>query len=220
MVQKLDFKKTLKEFYQPPVGRFVHVDLPELQFVMVDGAGDPNTVQAYRDALEGLYSVSYAMKFASKNALDRDYVVPPLEGLWWADDPADFVARNKGAWKWTMMIMVPDFVTGEMFEAAREKAVQKVGTLPKTLRFEAFREGHCLQTMHIGSYDEEGPILALLHDELMPQGNLAFNGPHHEVYIGDPRRVQPERLKTVLRQPIKPLEHELHTNRLNSGLMA
>ena len=203
MASKLDFKKVLKEFYQPPVGKFVNVDLPEMQFVMVDGAGDPNTVQAYQDALQSLYSVSYAMKFASKNTLNRDYVVPPLEGLWWADDPADFVARNKDAWKWTMMIMVPDFVTEKVFEAARKKAGQKLGGLPQTLRLESFCEGACLQTMHIGSYDQEGPTLAKLHDEVMPQGNLTFNGPHHEIYIGDPRRVPPERLKTVLRQPTK-----------------
>lgn len=203
MASKLDFKKELKEFYRPPVGQFVNVVLPEMQFVMVDGAGDPNTVQAYQDALQSLYSVSYAMKFASKNTLDRDYVVPPLEGLWWADDPADFVERNKDAWKWTMMIMVPDFVTENVFEVARKTAGQKLGRLPQTLRLESFCEGACLQTMHIGSYDEEGPTLALLHDEVMPQNNLTFNGPHHEVYIGDPRRVRPERLKTVLRQPTK-----------------
>ncbi|MDG1068207.1 MAG: GyrI-like domain-containing protein [Sulfitobacter sp.] len=157
MAQKLDLKKTLKEFYQPPVGKFVSVDMPELQFIMVDGAGDPNTVPAYRKALEALYSVSYAMKFASKNSLHLDYVVPPLEGLWWADDPADFVARNKDRWKWTIMIMVPNFVTREMFQAAKEKAVQKLGALPESLRFLGLCEGQCMQTMHIGSYDEEGP---------------------------------------------------------------
>ena len=206
MAEKLDYKKTLKAFFQPPVGAFVEVDLPEMRFVMVDGTGDPNTAAAYRAAVEWLYSVSYAMKFSSKNELDRDYVVPPLEGLWWADDPADFVLRNKERWNWTMMIMVPDFVTQEMFSAAREKAEQKLGTAPETARLTSYREGRCLQTMHIGSYDDEGPTLARLHDEIMPQSELTFNGPHHEIYISDPRRIAPSRLKTVLRQPVRPVE--------------
>ena len=203
MATKLDVRKKWKTLFQPPAGRFVEVDVPELRFVMVDGAGDPNRSPAYRTALEWLYSVSYALKFASKRECGQDYVVPPLEGLWWADDPADFVRRNKSSWKWTMMILVPDFVPEDMFVAAREKASQKLGTAPETLRLASFSEGRCLQTMHIGSYDDEGPTLARLHDEIMPQQGLTFNGPHHEIYIGDPRRVAPERLKTVLRQPVK-----------------
>lgn len=206
MAKKLDYKNEMKAFFQPPVGRFVDVELPEMRFVMVDGAGNPNTTAAYREALEWLYSVSYAMKFASKGKLDRDYVVPPLEGLWWADNPADFVLRNKDGWNWTMLIMVPDFVTQEMFAAASEKTAQKLGTPPRTFRFALLREGRCLQTMHIGSYDDEGPTLAHLHEEIMPNSKLTFNGPHHEIYIGDPRRVAPDRLKTVLRQPVRHVE--------------
>ncbi len=205
MSEKLDFKKELKQFYQPPPNEFVEIEMPELRFVMIDGEGDPNTVEAYPRALEWLYSTSYAMKFSSKNILKRDYVVPPLEGLWWADDPADFVARNKDAWKWTMMIMVPDFITEEMYGAAVEKTMEKLGTAPSSLRLRSLCEGLCLQTMHIGSYDDEGPTLAKLHDQLMPERSVTFNGPHHEIYIGDPRRVQPDRLKTVLRQPIRPM---------------
>lgn len=203
MSAKLDFKKEMKQFYQAPPAEFVEVEVPELRFVMVDGEGDPNTAEAYGRALECLYATSYAMKFASKNTLKRDYVVPPLEGLWWADDPADFVTRNKAAWKWTMMIMVPDFVTQDIYGAATEKAQAKLGALPESFRLETLCEGLCLQTMHIGSYDDEGPTLARLHDDIMPSRGLRFNGPHHEIYISDPRRVQPERLKTVLRQPVK-----------------
>ncbi|MFV0382671.1 MAG: GyrI-like domain-containing protein [Paracoccus sp. (in: a-proteobacteria)] len=205
MPEKLDFKKILKPMFRPPVGEFVEIELPEMRFIMVDGAGDPNTAAAYRAGLEWLYSVSYAMKFAAKNTLGRDYVVPPLEGLWWADDPADFVRRNKDAWYWTMMIMVPDFVTEEMFVAAREKTMPKLGAVPDSFRLASMHEGRCLQTMHIGSYDTEGPTLARLHEQIMPMRGLTFNGPHHEIYIGDPRRVAPDRLKTVLRQPVKPL---------------
>lgn len=203
MSVKLDFKKEMKQFYLPPSTEFVAVEVPDLRFVMVDGKGDPNTDDDYPKALEWLYSTSYAMKFSSKRSLNRDYVVPPLEGLWWADDPADFVARNKEAWKWTMMIMVPKFVTEDIYAAATEKAMEKLGTPPPSLRLETLCEGLCLQTMHIGSYDDEGPTLAKLHDQIMPKRRLTFNGPHHEIYIGDPRRVQPDRLKTVLRQPVK-----------------
>lgn len=194
----------MKHLFQAPKGRFVEVDVPDLRYVMVDGAGNPNTAPAYQDALEWLYPVSYAMKFAAKTELSRDYVVPPLEGLLWADDPQDFVARNKDAWSWTMMIMVPDFVTDAMFDAAVEKTRRKMGASPATLRLETFSEGRCLQALHIGSYDDEGPLLAHLHDALMTAHNLTFNGHHHEVYIGDPRRVDASRLKTVLRQPVKP----------------
>lgn len=205
MSSKIDFKKEMKQFFQPPVGKFVEVTLPKLQFVMIDGNGDPNTSPVYAKAVEWLYSTSYAMKFAAKNDLGRDYVVPPLEGLWWADDPKDFVLRNKDAWHWTMMIMIPHFVSEAIFTAAREKASTKLGEPPETFRLGHLNEGQCLQTMHIGRYDEEGPTLAKLHDELMPAQGLTFNGPHHEIYIGDPRRVPKERLKTVLRQPVSPL---------------
>jgi hypothetical protein len=205
VMQKFDVKKTMKALFQPPAGRFVEIDVPPMRFVMVDGAGNPNLSEAYQNAVSWLYAISYAMKFASKQALARDYVVPPLEGLWWADDPKDFVRRNKTAWRWTMMIMVPDGVPDTLFEAAQAKASVKLGAPPQTLRLGRLHEGRCLQTMHIGSYDDEGPTLAHLHDVLMPEMALTFNGHHHEIYIGDPRRVAPERLKTVLRQPVKPV---------------
>jgi hypothetical protein len=110
MTEKINFTKMRPALYRPPADRFVRVDVPVLQFVKVDGSGDPNAASAYRQAIEWLYSVSYVMKFAAKVALVRDYVVPPLEGLWWADDPSDFVTRRKDRWRWTMMIMAPDFV--------------------------------------------------------------------------------------------------------------
>lgn len=201
-MEKIDFKKTLKPLYSPPSGRFVEVDVPKLLFLKVDGAGDPNTAPVYREAVEALYSVSYAMKFAAKAALGRDYAVPPLEGLWWADDPASFVTRDKHRWKWTMMIMAPDFAA-ELFGMAAEKAAAKRGPLPASLRLEAMTEGRCLQTLHIGSYDDEGPVLARLHDEVMPALGLAFAGPHHEIYLSDPRKTAPAKLKTILRQPVR-----------------
>ncbi len=203
---KIDFKKALKTLYGAPKGRFAQIDVPKLCYVMVDGEGDPNTAPAYKTAIAWLYPVSYAMKFAAKRELGKDYVVPPLEGLWWADDSADFVARRKDRWRWTMMIMVPDFVGQDLYEAVLVKARTKLGASPETLRLESLTEGLSLQTLHIGSYDDEGPILAHLHDELMPAENLDFNGRHHEIYLSDPRKTPPGKLKTILRQPVKAAE--------------
>lgn len=202
-MDKIDFKKTLKTLYDAPKGRFARVDVPRLRYVMIDGQGDPNMAPAYKAAIEWLYPVSYTMKFASKREVGKDYVVPPLEGLWWADDPADFVARRKDRWRWTMMIMVPDFVGQDLYEAALAKTRAKLGAPPDTLRLESLTEGLSLQTLHIGSYDDEGPILAHLHDELMPAEKLDFNGRHHEIYLSDPRKTSPGKLKTILRQPVK-----------------
>lgn len=202
-MDKIDFKTELKHLYQPGSRDFVFVDVPAMNFVMVDGEGDPNTAESYRVAVEWLYSVSYAMKFASKD-LGQDYFVPPLEGLWWADNPGDFLARNKANWHWTMMIMVPDFITRTMFDAAVEKAAEKLTDAPASLRIETLDEGRALQIMHLGSYDDEGPALEHLHEVEMPGRGLTFNGRHHEIYLNDPRKTAPAKLKTILRQPVKP----------------
>jgi hypothetical protein len=204
-MEKLDLKKTLRPLYSPPVGAFVAVTVPEMPFLKVDGDGDPNTAPAYRTAVEWLYGISYAMKFAAKARLERDYVVPPLEGLWSADDPESFVARRKDRWRWTMMILVPDFATRALFEDAVETTARKrAGRPPESLRLEPYAEGPSLQTMHLGSYDEESPVLAELHGVVMPERGLTFNGPHHEIYLSDPRRTAPSKLKTILRQPVAP----------------
>lgn len=203
-MEKIDFRKALKPLYTAPAGAFVIVDVPDMQFVKVDGKGDPNTADAYRRALEWLYSVSYAMKFAAKAALGRDYVVPPLEGLWWSDDYADFATRAKDRWSWTMMIMAPAFISATMFEDATRKAAGKLGEPPPSLRLEAHSEGMALQTLHVGSYDDEGPVLARLHGEELAARRLVLNGLHHEIYLNDPRRTEASRLRTILRQPVRP----------------
>lgn len=198
---KIDFRRTLKAYQATRTIK--QIEVPEMGFVMVDGAGNPNTAPAYQSAIEWLYSTSYALKFAAK-ARDQDYVVPPLEGLWWADDPADFVARRKDGWRWTMMLMAPDFLTQSMFAAAIAKTEQKLGSAPDTLRLERYTEGMSLQVMHIGSYDNEAGILAQLHDVDMPMRGLTFNGHHHEIYLSDARRTAPDNLRTILRQPVRP----------------
>lgn len=201
-MEKVDFKKTLKHLYAPKK-KFEIVDVPEMQFIRVDGHGDPNTSQEYADAVEALYAVAYKMKFISKKQLEKDYTVPPLEGLWWAEDMDTFVSRDKSAWDWTMMIMVPDWITDEIFAAAVDEVRKKKDpTSLDKVRLEKYAEGLSVQIMHIGSYDNEAPTIAALHNEFLPENGLTENGHHHEIYLSDPRRVAPEKLKTVLRQPV------------------
>ncbi|GLQ79683.1 hypothetical protein GCM10007881_32020 [Mesorhizobium huakuii] len=202
-MEKIDFKKIMKAFWQPPAGVFSLVDVPKLQFAMIDGKGDPNTSEEYRRAIEWLYSVSYPLKFMSKKEFGKDYGVAPLEGLWWAEDMSSFLTGKKDLWSWTMMIMQPDWITAEMFEAALEKARAKLGQPPESLRLQFFHEGLAVQIMHIGPYSAEGPTILRLHEEFLPANGLVESGKHHEIYLGDPRKAAPEKLKTVIRQPVK-----------------
>jgi len=202
-MSKIDFKKTLNQLYNPPK-HFVVVDVPRMQFLMVDGHGDPNLAQAYQDALESVYTVAYKMKFISKSVLGKDYVVPPLEGLWWAEDMDSFtVVRDKSCWDWTMMIMTPDWMTQEMFDEAVDH-VRTAKKLPaiNQVRLENYYEGLSVQILHLGSYDSEAPTLAELHHQFIPSHGYLMAGKHHEIYLSDPRRVPPEKLKTILRQPV------------------
>jgi hypothetical protein len=201
---KVDFKKERKHLYRPSAKEFAVVDVPPMQFLMIDGRGDPNTAQEYADALEALYAVAYKAKFISKKQEGKDYVVPPLEGLWWAEDMEAFAAaRDKNAWEWTMMIMQPDWVTREMYEAAVGQVAKQKNplALPK-LRLETYHEGLSVQILHLGSYDDEGPAIARMHRDFMPANGYVPAGRHHEIYLSDPRRVAPDKLKTVLRQPV------------------
>lgn len=200
--EKLDLKRTHKTLFTAPHNRFVPVVVPRLSYLMVDGHGDPNTDPAYRRAVESLYATAYTVKFSCK-ATGEDFVVPPLEGLWSAPDPASFTARRKDEWDWTMMIMMPDYVDEATFRAGSAKAREKLGALSESLRLEPLEEGLCLQALHIGSYDDEGPLLAALHGEVMPAGGYGFAGRHHEIYLSDPRKTAPERLRTILRQPVR-----------------
>ena len=177
-----------------------------MQYLMIDGHGDPNTSGEFAAAIAALYPVAYKLKFASKKDLAQDYVVMPLEGLWSSDDPAAFTsARNKSAWDWTLMIMTPDWITTEMFDAAVAKVSATKGGAPASLdrlRLESLAEGTCVQTLHRGSFDDEGPTLALLHDDFIPEHGLRMTGRHHEIYFSDFRKVEPAKLRTILRQPV------------------
>src|SRR4051812_42124543 len=162
-MEKLDIRKQHKPLYEPPAGRFELIDVPPFIYLAIDGAGDPNRAPEYAEAVQALYAAAYTLKFKSKAELGHDYVVPPLEGLWWSDDLDDFVARRKERWKWTMMIVVPDFIDPAFAEAAITAAVTKKG-LPALarVRVERLDEGRVAQTMHIGSYEDEGPVLRRL----------------------------------------------------------
>ena len=201
-MDKTDLKAERKDLYAPPAARFVEVDVPEMTFLAVDGHGNPNTSQDYREAVEALFAVSYAVKFASKRELGRDYVVMPLEGLWTADDLAAFVRRDKDAWSWTMLIRQPDWVDSSVISRAQDGARAKGLPALSELRVTTLTEGLCVQRLHVGSYDDEGPVLRELHEEYLPARGLLPTGRHHEIYLGDPRKAAPERLRTVLRQPV------------------
>lgn len=204
VMDKVDVRKEFKELYAPSGREFAVVDVPPMSFLMVDGDGDPNTAAAYTDAVQALYSVSYAVKFAGRRELERDHVVAPLEGLWWAADPAAFARRAKDEWRWTMMIMQPRWIPAELVSraVAATAAKKDLPALP-LVRFETYDEGRSVQILHVGSYDDEAPTLARLHREYMPAHGLDFSGPHHEIYLSDPRRTAPAKLRTVLRQPVR-----------------
>lgn len=199
---KLDLKKELKQFYGPSSREVSVVDVPPINYIMVDGEGDPNTAQAYQDAVGELYAVAYTVKFALKGASKGpDFVVMPLEGLWWADDIDDFQKASKANWKWTAMIALPDFVTeADVADAKRRAAEKKEIPSLDALRFERFREGPTAQIMYIGPYADEAQTIASLHDFIAASGKR-LSGRHHEIYLSDPRRTEPAKLKTVIRQP-------------------
>ncbi len=201
-MKKVDLKKDFKNLYNPSSTEIGIVKIPKMNFLMIDGTGDPNTSKEYMDSIETLYSVSYSMKFIVKKKKAIDYVVMPLEGLWWMEDMSKFSIENKDKWKWTSMIMQPDFVNKEFFEEAIEqvKIKKKLLMLPK-VRFENFDEGVSVQIMYIGPYSAEAPTIERLHKFIKDKG-YKLRGKHHEIYLGDPRKTAPEKIRTVIRQPV------------------
>jgi hypothetical protein len=201
-MKKIDLKKGLKPLYSCSAKEVSEIDVPVLRYLMVDGVGDPGTSQAYAEAVEALFTVAYGAKFALKKGPQAiDYGVMPLEGLWWADDMSAFEANDRGNWKWTMMIMQPDFVTDTMIAESIESVRKKKNPpgLPR-LRLAAFTEGHCAQIMHVGPFTEEGPTVERLHRYIDERASRA--GKHHEIYLSDIRRANPSNWKTIIRQPM------------------
>lgn len=201
---KVDLKKELGA-YSATRGRFDLVTLPPLRYLMIDGHGDPNTAASYRDAIQTIFPIAYAAKFFSKRALDRDYTVMPLEALWWADDMEAFTReRDKSRWSWTVLNLLPGWLTDEHLAEVRAAVAAKGGApLLEELRVETLDEGLCVQTLHVGPYDDEAPVLAELHDTFIPGNGLRMTGRHHEIYLSDARRTAPEKLRTILRQPVE-----------------
>ena len=195
----IDLVQELGELYRPPRDP-VLVEVPERSFLMVDGSGDPNTSADFADAVQALYSVSYTAKFRMRGE-GVYYKVSPMEALWWSGDFEDFLDAQKGSWSWTAMIPQPSVVTEEVIEEAKVEAGRKK-TLPALgkLRFERFEEGLCAQLMHLGPYSAERPNIEKLRAFIAEQGYRP-RGRHHEIYLGDPSRTAPERLKTIIRQP-------------------
>ncbi|MDZ7393316.1 MAG: GyrI-like domain-containing protein [candidate division KSB1 bacterium] len=200
---KIDLKKDLKHLYSPSAIEVSVLEVPPMNFLMVNGTGDPNTSQEYQQAMEALFSLSYALKFRVKKSTGADYAVMPLEGLWWTDDPSQFSMSNRTIWKWTAMIMQPEYVAAEMVAEALDEVRKKKGSPAlEGVRFETYHEGLSAQIMHIGPYAAEEPTIARLHS-FIRKSCYELSGKHHEIYLNDPRRTAPEKLKTVLRQPIR-----------------
>ena len=201
-METYDIKRAYPTLYAPKPGDFHVVEVPELSFLIADGHGDPNVSTAYTEAVEALFTLSYAVRAIAKSELGRVHTVAPLEGLWSADDPRAFGAGDKSAWDWTMMIAQPAWISADIVEDAMKKAQKKSLSALERVRFEPFTEGTSAQILHIGSYDSEAPVLARLHDEYLSKHGLNFNGKHHEIYLSDPRRTEPAKLRTILRQPV------------------
>jgi hypothetical protein len=202
-MQTIDLKKEWKELYNPSAKAISIVDAPVMNFLMIDGRGDPNSAPEYAAAVESLYAVAYALKFKVKKSMAIDYGVMPLEGLWWVDDMRLFDVKNKGAWQWTMMIAQPEFVTADLVTETIYEVKQKkdLPLLPQ-IRFAPYHEGPAAQILYIGPYADEGPTIAQIHATIGQRGHT-LAGKHHEIYLSDPRKTAPEKLKTIIRQPFK-----------------
>lgn len=214
----VDYKKQFKDLYQPKAPSVI--DVPEMLFIMVDGKGDPNTSAEYLAAVEILYGLSYSIKMSKMGGNRPDgyfeYVVPPLEGLWSLDDGGAFTGNgaipDKSKFIWTSMIRQPEFVTNEVFETAKAALAKKKPQLDLSLaRLEKFTEGLCVQAMHIGSYDDEPATVAAIEKFISENGYASDIGEvrrHHEIYLSDPRRTAAEKLKTVIRHPVRKIKHD------------
>lgn len=207
-MEKLDLRKQYKHLYQPSAKEVSVIDVPPLQFAMIDGAIEPGQLPgdspAFQQAVEALFGISYTLKFMYKQRPDRpiDYTVMTLEGLWWKED-GHFDIANPGNWRWTAMIMQPDHITEEMFqEGLAQLRRKKPNPALDQLRLQTFHEGMSLQIMHIGPYSDEPATIARM-DAFAAEHGYRMRGKHHEIYMGDPRRADPARLKTVLRHPIE-----------------
>jgi hypothetical protein len=202
---KIDYKKQLHPLYSGRAQAIDEVNVPAINYLMADGAGNPNTSASYAQLVEALFALSYALKFSAKQGAlgekPRDYTVMPLEGLWWTEDMDNFSVYDKGAWQWTMMIAQPPFITAENVHSTRN-VLDRKKKLPalSVLRFETLVEGRCAQTLHVGPFSEEGPTIKGLHDYI--DAKSGRRGKHHEIYLSDIRRTTPAKWRTIIRHPM------------------
>ena len=201
--KKLDLKKELRLLYDAPKDSVAEVNVPPLHYLMVDGKGDPNTSAEYREAVEALFSTAYGLKFAVKKSGGPDYSVMPLEGLWWTEEGKFFDPSNKRDWLWTASIAQPSIITRDLFDSTVEQ-IKKKKKLPALarLRFAQLAEGKSVQILHLGPYSAEGPAIAKLHQYAQERG-YSLSGKHHEIYLNTPDKTAPEKLKTIIRQPVQ-----------------
>ncbi len=206
MSEKIDLKNDYKILFSASAKDVTFVGIPAFNFLMIDGEGNPNS-EKFQDAVKALYSIAYSIKFfCKKNAELFDFTVPPLEGLWWLEEGTDFSKADKDDWKWTLLIMMPEFVTLEIFEKAKQDVInKKESKLAVDVRFEFFDEGASAQILHIGPYTSEEPTIEKLH-KTIKQAGYKLSGKHHEIYLSDPRKTAQEKLKTIIRHPIEKVE--------------
>ena len=200
-MKKVDYKKEYAKYYKVSSKLVEHVEVPEMNFLMIDGTGDPAGLN-YKEAVEALFAVSYALKFMiKKSKIQIDYGVMPLEGLWWVDDMSKFSIDKKEDWIWTAMVMQPEIVTKLLVEVAiKQVKIKKSLKALSKIKFRAYQERNAAQIMHIGPFSEEGPTIQKLHD-FISDNNGNLKGKHHEIYLSDIRRAAPEKWKTIIRQP-------------------
>lgn len=199
-MEKIDLKKELRHLFNPSKDEVQIVDVPGFNFLMIDGAGDPGKSKEFQTDVELLYGISYTIKFDMKKT-GKDYIVMPLEGLWWADDLNSFAEGKKENWKWTVMIMQPSFIGKEEINSSMEKFALKKKMDTSRVRIEKYTEGLSVQLMHMGTYANEGPSIRKLHNYIEEHG-YTFNGKHHEIYLSDPKKTKPDKMKTILRQGV------------------
>lgn len=206
-MKKVDLKKDLRDLYSPSPEDAELVRVPRFNYLMIDGSGDPNASQEFQEVVQALYAAAYTLKFMIKKEKKVDYPVMALEGLWWADDMEVFLMGKRSDWKWTLMILQPKLVTKSLFSKGMKTAMEKKGLAALgRIRLESLEEGLCVQIMHIGTYAQEGPTIQNLHS-FAKERSLELKGKHHEIYLSDPRKAKPEKMKTIVRQPVQRIKN-------------
>lgn len=203
-MDKFDFKREFKEIYSPSAKDFSLIDIPSFRYLAVDGSGDPETAQEFTDAFSAIYPVAYTLKMTGKKRDGRDFVVGPVSATWSSKVKSAFVTGDREKWDWTVLVPLPDWIPDAEVEEARTAVAAKSNPASiGKLHILELNEGLCVQILHRGPYEDEAPVLERMHNEFMPESGLEFNGDHHEIYLSDPGRTAPEKLKTILRQPVR-----------------